>query len=220
MAHILKSSIGRKFAMALSAMFLMIFLIIHVSVNFISVFSETTFNEASHFMGTNFFVQFLMQPILILGVLYHFIMGFVLEIQNRKARGTNYVIKNGSVNSTWMSRNMIYSGLAILAFLLLHFVDFWFPEIQHKYICNYPTDANRYYHELVEKFHNPFRVLAYVIAFIFLMLHLLHGFQSAFQSVGFNHRKYSTFIKKFGYCFAVIIPLSFIGIALFHHFNH
>ena len=75
----------------------------------------------------------------------------------------------------------------------------------------------RYYHELVEKFHNPIRVVAYVLAFVFLALHLLHGFNSAFQSVGANN-KYTVSLKKFSKIYAIGIPLGFIFIALFHHF--
>jgi len=216
---ILSSSIARKVAMALSALFLVFFLLIHVSVNLVSVFSEDAFNSASHFMGTNPLIQFVMQPILIFGVVFHFVMGFVLEVRNRKALGVSYVKNNGAANSTWMSRNMIYSGLVILAFIALHFIDFWFPEINHKYINVLPEDPTRYYHELHEKFENPLRVGAYVLAFVFLALHLLHGFQSAFQSMGMNN-KYSKCVKNFGKTFAIVVPLVFIIIALFHHFNH
>ncbi|WP_340076012.1 succinate dehydrogenase cytochrome b subunit [Leptobacterium sp. I13] len=215
---LLKSSIARKVAMALSALFLLVFLLQHFTINITSVFSEKTFNEWSHFMGTNPLVQFALQPILIFGVVFHFVMGFVLEIKNKNARGINYAKYNGGANASWMSRNMIWSGLVILAFVVLHFIDFWFPEMNYKYVEFLPEDPNRYHHELVEKFHSPLRVGAYVLAFIFLMLHLLHGFSSAFQSVGFNN-KYTSAIKKIGKAYAVLIPLGFIFIALFHHFN-
>ena len=182
--------------MALSALFLMIFLLQHFAINILSVFSESAFNKASHFMGTFWAVQYLLQPVLIFGVIFHFVMGFVLEIQNRKARQIKYAKNNGNANSSWMSRNMIWSGFAILAFIVLHFIDFWIPEMQYKYIDFSPENPTRYFHELVEKFHNPVRVSAYVIAFIFLILHLLHGFNSAFQSVGANN-KYTKALKGF-----------------------
>jgi succinate dehydrogenase / fumarate reductase cytochrome b subunit len=217
MSGILSSSIARKFAMALSALFLIIFLLIHVAVNMLSIFSEDAFNTASHFMGTNPLVQFGMQPILVLGVVFHFVMGFILELKNRKAVGVNsYAKNNGAANSSWMSRNMMYSGLAILAFIILHFIDFWIPEISHKYIHSLPEDPTRYFHELQEKFVNPLRVSAYVIAFVFLALHLLHGFQSAFQSMGMNN-KYTKYVKSIGKAYAILIPLGFIIIALFHY---
>ncbi|HJN53511.1 MAG TPA: succinate dehydrogenase, partial [Flavobacteriaceae bacterium] len=116
MNRFFKSSIGKKLSMALSAIFLMIFLLQHFLINITSVFSESLFNEISHFMGTNPLVQFILQPVLIAGVLFHFIMGFVLEIENRKA-SSSYAIVDGKENSTWMSRNMIWSGMVILAFL-------------------------------------------------------------------------------------------------------
>jgi len=217
---ILSSSIAKKVAMALSALFLIIFLLIHVTVNLLSICSEDYFNVASHFLGTNPLIQFGMQPVLIFGVVFHFVLGFILELKNRKAVGVNsYAKNNGAANSTWMSRNMIFSGLAILAFIVLHFIDFWFPEINHKYINVLPEDPTRYFHELKEKFENPYRVGAYVLAFVFLALHLLHGFQSAFQSMGMNN-KYSKCVRSFGKAYAIIIPLLFIFIALFHHFTH
>jgi succinate dehydrogenase / fumarate reductase cytochrome b subunit len=213
------SSIAKKVAMALSALFLIIFLLIHVSVNLLSVCSEDAFNVASHFMGTNPLIQFAMQPILIFGVVFHFVLGFVLEFKNRKSTGISYAKNNGSANSSWMSRNMMNSGLVILAFIVLHFIDFWFPEINHKYINVLPEDPTRYFKELQHKFVSPVRVSAYVIAFVFLALHLLHGFQSAFQSMGMNN-KYSKCLKNFGKVYAILIPLTFIFIALFHYFNH
>lgn len=219
--QLFSSSIGRKFAMALSAFFLLIFLLQHFTINVTSTFGDggKLFNQLSHFMGTNPLVQFALQPVLLFGVVFHFVMGFVLEIQNKRARGVNYAKNNGSANASWMSRNMIYSGLVILFFMGLHFYDFWFPEINYKYIAMNEPDATRYYGELVHKFESPVRVGIYVLAFVFLSLHLLHGFQSAFQTVGANHPKYTPGIKKLSTLYAVLIPAGFIFIALFHHFN-
>ena len=212
------SSIGRKVAMALSGLFLVVFLTQHFTINFISVFSAKTFNEISHFMGNNPLVQFVLQPILIFGVVFHFTMGFVLEIQNRKSRAIQYVEYKGSTNASWVSRNMIWSGAVVLSFLGLHFYDFWFPEMNYKYIEVLPMNPARYYEEMTHKFHDFLRVGLYIISFIFLALHLNHGFASSFQSVGVNN-KYSSSIKKFAIAFSVIIPVGFIFIALFHHIN-
>ncbi|MBP0902683.1 succinate dehydrogenase cytochrome b subunit [Mariniflexile gromovii] len=225
MSGFFKSSIGRKVAMALSAFFLMFFLLQHFAINLLSVFSGDLFNEVSHFMGTNWLIQFVMQPILIFGVVFHFVMGFILEIRNKQARTISYVKNNGSANSTWMSRNMIYSGIAILAFIILHFIDFWFPEINAKYIKGDWTgghelvDGYRYFHELQVKFENPIRVAAYVLAFVFLALHLLHGFTSAFQSMGASTIRKKR-LQTIGRIYSIAIPLGFIFIALFHHLNH
>jgi len=216
MSGFFSSTIGRKYAMALSAMFLLMFLILHLSVNLLSVFSPHAFNVASEFMGHNPLIQFLMQPILGFAVIFHFVMGFVLEIKNNKARPVKYAVSGASANSTWMSRNMIISGAVVLAFLALHLYDFWWHEINYKYIEGLMPDEGRFWGELHEKFGNPVRLAFYVIAFVLLGLHLAHGFQSSFQSIGARHPKYTPAIKTIGNWYAVLIPLGFIFIAVFH----
>ena len=218
MSGIIKSSLARKYAMAISGLFLVVFLMQHFIINLTSVFSKDVFNEISHFMGNNPLVQFVLQPVLIFGVIFHFIMGIVLDIKNRSARDQNYAKNNGSANSSWMSRNMIWSGITILSFLVLHFIDFWFPEMNYKYIESLAVDPDRYFDEMVHKFENIIRVGAYVVSFFFLMLHLLHGFSSSFQSVGLNN-KYTKSFKTFTFAFSIVIPIGFIFIALFHHLN-
>ena len=224
----MNSSIARKVSMALSAFFLMIFLLQHFAINVTSIFSGETFNNLSHFMGTNFAIQYVMQPILIFGVTFHFVMGFILELKNNRSRDVKYVKNNGSANSSWMSRNMIVSGLLILTFMGLHFYDFWIPELKIKFVQGDMSglidpdnleSGLRYFTELQHKFVNPIRVAIYCVAFIFLSLHLLHGFSSAFQSMGANN-KYTRALSKFGVAYSILIPLGFIIIALFHHFNH
>lgn len=206
--------------MALSALFLMLFLLQHLVINLAAVFSPDTFNELSHFMGTNPVVQFVAQPILIFAVVFHFVMGFVLEIRNRNARPVKYAKNNGNANSTWISRNMIISGAVILAFLVLHFIDFWLPEINTKYIVGDMSGMHngefRYYEEVLHKFHDPIRVVAYVVAFILLALHLLHGFSSAFQSMGQNGKLVQG-LKKFGVIYSIVVPLGFVLIAIYLH---
>jgi len=217
-SSILKSSIAKKVAMALSGLFLITFLTLHFIINLTSVFSADAFNTASHFMGYNPIIQFVMQPILVAGVIFHFIMGMVLEIQNRKARPIAYVNYNGAANASWASRNMIISGLVVLAFIGLHFYDFWVQEIVYKYVDVNSIEPTRYYAELNHKFESPIRTGLYSLAFVLLAIHLWHGFNSSFQSVGFNN-KYSKSLHKLGYTFAIVVPFGFIIIALFHHFN-
>ncbi len=216
---LLKSSIAKKVAMALSGLFLILFLAQHFFINSTSVFSPDTFNSISHFMGNNPLVQFVIQPILIVGVIFHFTMGIVLDFQNKSARPIKYVKNNGAANSSWASRNMIVSGLVVLAFILLHFYDFWVPEMVYKYVDFQPLDETRYFGELQHKFVDPIRTAIYCVSFVLLSLHLWHGFNSSFQSVGFNN-KYSRALHKLGYAFAIVVPFGFIFIALFHHFNH
>ncbi len=218
MSKIIQSSIARKVVMALSGIFLVLFLALHFTINFTSVISPETFNELSHFMGYNVIVQFIMQPILIAGVVIHFVMGFVLEIQNNRARGVKYVQYKGGANAPWVSRNMIISGAVVLAFLGLHFYDFWIHEMAYKYVEANPEDPTRYYAETVEKFAPFWRTALYVLSFGLLALHLWHGFASSFQTMGVNN-KYTPSIVNFTKIYAVAIPLGFAFIAIYHHFN-
>lgn len=206
--------------MALSAFFLMFFLLQHFVINLTSMFPDNgaIFNELSYFMGTNPLVQYVMQPVLLFGVIYHFVMGFILEIKNRKARQVSYAKNNGAANSSWMSRNMIWTGGAILLFMIFHFNDFWVPEIVDKFVEGNSQEGKNYLHHVQEMFTSPIRVGVYVLAFVFLALHLLHGFNSAFQSVGANN-KYTKGLKTFSKVYAIGVPVGFIIIALFHFFN-
>ena len=213
---LISSSIGRKILMALSGIFLVVFLTQHFLINITSVFSENLFNTLSHFMGNNPVVQFILQPVLIFGVIFHFVMGFYLEILNSKSRKKNYSKYSGSSNASWISRNMIFSGGVILIFLVLHFIDFWIPEMNYKYVEVLPEDPNRYFEELVHKFESPLRTLIYSLSFVFLALHLLHGFSSSFKTVGVNS-KYYDLIQKATFIFSITIPLGFVFIAIFHN---
>ena len=205
--------------MAISGLFLIIFLLQHFAINITSVFSGDLFNQLSHFMGTNPLVQFVLQPILIFGVIFHFVMGFVLDIINKRARGRRYKIYKGNSNASWVSRNMIISGSTVLAFLVLHFYDFWIPEMDYKYVKFLPDNPDRYFEELVHKFEDITRVVLYVISFFFLALHLSHGFASSFQTMGFNN-KYTVLVKSFGKLYAFGIPFGFAFIAIYHYLNH
>lgn len=219
MSALVKSSIARKWIMALSGLFLVIFLTQHFVINITSVIAPDTFNELSHFMGYNPIVQFIAQPILIAGLIIHFIMGIALEIKNNKARPIKYSKYSGNANSTWVSRNMIITGLVVLAFLGLHMYDFWAHEIAYKFIYAEPEAATRYYAETVHKFEPFWRTVIYVIANVLLAMHLWHGFNSSFQSVGAKAVNKGNGLRKFTYAWSILIPAGFIFIALYHHFN-
>jgi succinate dehydrogenase / fumarate reductase cytochrome b subunit len=220
MSALVKSSLARKWVMALSGLFLVIFLTQHFVINITSVIAPDTFNEWSHFMGYNPLVQYIAQPILIGGLIVHFIMGLVLDSKNRKARPIKYYKFSGNANSSWVSRNMIISGLVVLAFLGLHMYDFWVHEMTVKYIDVQPEDPTRYLPELKEKFESPYRVTIYVASFILLSMHLWHGFNSSFQSMGAKAINTRVGLKNATYAWAVLIPAGFIFIALFHHLTH
>mgnify|MGYP002629511717 CR=1 FL=1 len=210
--------------MALSGFFLMFFLLQHFTINILSIVNPDAFNEVSHFMGTNFLVQAVLQPVLMFGIIFHFVMAFVLEIQNRKARPIGYFAASTSGGKK-VSKNMIYSGIAILLFMGLHLYDFWVHEMIVKYGQGDMTGLNangelRYYEELVHKFQDVWRVVIYVAAFVFLGLHTNHGFESSFQSVGANHPKYTPILKKIGFFYSIVIPAGFAFIAIYHFLIH
>ena len=223
-----KSSIGRKVIMALSGLFLLVFLVQHLVINLLSVIDKGSFNTTSHFMGTNPVVQFVAQPVLIAGILIHYLMGIILTIKNKKARPVAYVSDNQSANSSWVSRNMIITGIMIFLFLILHMGDFWIHEITVKFFGNQSwdvvgyhknTENFRYWDELHEKMANPIKVGIYSLAFLFLGLHLAHGFASTFQSVGFRDGRFTPALEKFGKGYSIVVPLLFAIIAWCHYFN-
>jgi succinate dehydrogenase / fumarate reductase cytochrome b subunit len=218
----IKSSVGRKVAMALSGFFLVFFLLQHLAINMLSILSPDLFNEVSHFMGTNPIVQFGLQPVLLFGVLFHLATGIILELQNKKARPVQYAYNKPETNSSWMSRNMVITGIMIMLFLGVHFYDFWIPEINAKFIQQDwsgtmdGVEGFRYFTELQHKMSDPFRSGIYTVAFVFLSLHLQHGFASMFQSMGLRHPKRTVMLEKIGKGYAIIIPALFIVIAWFH----
>lgn len=181
---LIQSSIARKIVMAVTGLFLISFIALHLAVNLLTLVSADAFNEASHFMGTNPFIQ-IMQYVLALGFILHIAMGIQLTMKNRQARPVAYAMNKPAENSSWSSRNMIVTGLLILLFLVLHIKDY-FWEIK------FGDMSMQSDFELVTTlFQNPLYTFIYLFSFILLGFHLDHGFQSAFQSVGANHYKYT-----------------------------
>lgn len=209
MSGLTSSSLGRKIVMSLSGLFLITFLLIHLGINLTLFAGADTFNAASHFMATNPLIQ-VMQYVLAAGFIIHIIMGIRLELKNRASRPIKYAKNNAAANSGWASRNMIYTGVLILLFLVLHLKDFFvkikFGEVQDDYQL------------VTELFKNPIYVLLYVVAFILLGIHLSHGFQSAFTSIGARAPKYLKCVKNLGMAFSYIIALGFSVIAIFFYF--
>ena len=157
-------------------------------------------------MKTNIFIRVL-EPVLFAGFIVHVIYAAIITYNNRKARPIGYEYNKPSENSTWFSRNMGLTGLVILAFLLLHLNSFFFP---HKLPNPISGEAHTdLYHDAYEKFHVMPYTLFYIFCMFLLALHLNHGFQSAFQTIGARHPKYTPFIKCCGTAFAILVPLGF-----------
>lgn len=209
MSGLISSSLARKFVMSLSGLFLITFLLVHLSINLTLFAGAETFNAASHFMATNPLIQ-VMQYVLAAGFIIHIIMGIKLELKNRAARPIKYAKNNPAANSSWSSRNMIVSGILILLFLVLHIKDF-FIEIKF-------GEVSSDYELVTRLFQNPVYVVVYVAAFILLGLHLSHGFQSSFTSIGARSPKYYTGVKNVGMAFSYLMALGFSVIAIYFYF--
>jgi succinate dehydrogenase / fumarate reductase cytochrome b subunit len=206
------SSIGKKFIMSLTGIFLISFLVVHVGVNACIWANDEgqMFNLASHFMGTTVVIRIL-EVGLFAGLLLHIIQGLVLEVQNRSRRKTGYDVSLGNRGSKWYSRSMGLLGTILLFFLIVHLRQFWGPSR----FTDLPTtvyngkEVANQYAEIVRIFQNPIVVIFYLLACLSLMYHLLHGFQSAFRTLGVPNGKYIALIKITGFGFAVIVSLAF-----------
>ncbi len=204
------SSIGKKLIMGITGLFLISFLVVHCFLNSLIFVNDggLTFNTGAHFMGTNWIIRS-MEVVLFLGFLAHIYQGYNLSVQNQKARPVRYAVTNGSANSKWYSRSMGLLGTLLLIFLIVHISKFW---VMSRFTGIPSQDANGN-HDLfavmVETFANPWIVALYVLSMFSLAYHLLHGFASAFQTMGWNHKKYTPIIRKTGIWFSIIIPLLF-----------
>ncbi len=178
-----------------------------------------TFNHWGHFMGSNLIVR-TMEIGLFVGLLLHIIQGLVLWVQNRRARPIKYSKYNQSGSSKWYSRSMGLLGTLILLFLVLHLYHFWVPSrfggmanvqaLESTTLGDYANqEADNLYKEMLIVFENLWVVVIYVLGVASLCWHLLHGFQSAFQTFGINHKKYTPVIKFIGVAFSIIICLLF-----------
>lgn len=214
----MKTSLTRKFIMSLSGFFLITFILVHLLINLFSLGlgwdGRELFNAGSHFMASNPLIQ-VMQYVLALGFIIHISMGIKLTLQNNKARPIKYAKNNAAASSSLSSRSMIFSGVLVLVFLLLHMKDFLW-EIKFNHLSNVAVTKPTDFDLLLQVFHNPLYVVVYVLAFIGLGIHLNHGFQSAFQSVGANHGKYTPMIKKGGLIYSIFIAIGFSSIAIYH----
>ncbi len=210
------SSIGRKIVMAVTGLFLCSFLIIHASGNF-SLFSDDGglgFNAYTKFMTTNPIIR-VMEIVLLLGFVFHIWQGFALSYKNRKARPVRYAVWKPEENTTsWASRNMGLLGTIIFIFLLVHLWNFYF-KLKFGEIPYDAAGNKNLFLVVKESFENPIYSIFYVISMVFLAFHLHHGFQSAFHTMGWNHKKYTPFIKFAGTAFAIIISAAFAAMPLY-----
>ena len=210
--------------MGLTGVFLILFLIVHVGLNACIWANDggEMFNVAAHFMGSTVVMRIL-EIGLFLGFILHIVQAYVLELQNRSKRSIGYDIPMGNKGSKWYSRYMGWLGTFILLFLVIHLKNFWIPSR-----FNMPEDYRQIYngvemHDLFrlmqDTFVNPWIVLVYLIGCLSLAFHLMHGFQSAFRSLGVHNNRYLRLLKGIGYGFAIIVPLGFAMMPVSMYFN-
>lgn len=214
------SSVGKKLVMGFTGIFLVLFLIVHVGLNACiwAMDNGVMFNKAAHFMGANV-VPRILEIGLFAGFFLHIIQGYLLEMQNRKARGTAYAVSYGNKGSKWYSRSMALLGTLLLLFLIMHIKHFWVPS-RITGLEPMMIDGKEYhnlYGEMLAVFENPVIVVFYVISCISLAYHLAHGFQSAFRTIGINNPKYTTLLESVGYGFSIIVPLAFAMMPISMH---
>lgn len=202
------SSIGKKLLMGFTGLFLISFLVVHVSINAMIFLNDggEGFNAAAHFMSHNIIVRIL-EIGLFAGLLLHIIQGLMLETSNRSKRGVGYAVKGGSTNSTWYSRSMGILGTLLLLFLIVHLANFWLPTREALYLKG-DAEVNAF-EDMKAVFSQWYFVAIYLVGVISLFWHLFHGFQSAFQTLGLNRKRYAPIIKTAGIGYTVIVCLLF-----------
>ncbi|HET6255916.1 MAG TPA: succinate dehydrogenase cytochrome b subunit [Puia sp.] len=223
-SELFTSSVGKKFVMGLTGVFLILFLIVHVCVNACIWANDggQMFNVAADFLGTTVVMRVL-EIGLFIGFILHIVQAYVLELQNRRKRSIGYKVPMGNRGSRWYTRYMGWLGTFILLFLVIHIKDFWvntrFTEMQdYKQIYN-GIEMKDLFRLMQDTFANPWIVLIYLIGCVSLAFHLLHGFQSAFRSLGVYNGRYLRLINGIGIGFAVIVPVAFAMMPVSMYFN-
>lgn len=212
------SSLGQKLIMAITGLFLITFLIVHSSLNSLIFLNDggVAFNAGAQFMATNPLIR-IVEVVLFLGLILHVVKAYFLTRNNNKSRPVKYAAYDGKANSKWYSRSMGILGSLLLIFLVIHLSHFWIGTKAAQ--LNGTILSHNTYLELKEVFKSPINVLIYLLGVISLGYHLMHGFQSAFQTLGINHKKYTPFIKSFGSVFSILISFIFAMMPIAMHFD-
>lgn len=216
-SYFIKSSIGKKVIMGLTGFFLITFLVVHASINSCIWFNDggKTFLFYAHFMGTNFIVHIL-EFGLFAGLLLHIVDGLMLWKQNREARPVKYSYSVAPEKTKWYSRSMGLLGTLILIFLIVHLRSFWGPNRLNQITTGEELNL---FTLMQTDFQSLGLVLVYVAGCFSLFWHLMHGFKSAFQSLGINNVKYNRAIQTAGVVFSVVISVVFALMPVSFYFN-
>ena len=207
--------------MSLTGIFLVLFLVEHLIGNLLLLKSDggLAFNEFAHFMKYNPLIQ-IGEVVLFGGILFHIVDGILLIRKNSASRPVKYAAKNKSGVTSWTSKLMGPFGIIILIFIVIHLYDFF----RYKYfspVADMPgTDISDLAGLVYVKFQSIGYVAFYVVAMMVVGFHLFHGFQSAFQTLGVNHVKYSPLIKGIGVLYSIVVPVGMAIIPIIIYINH
>lgn len=214
MTSFLNSSIGKKFLMSLSGLFLISFLLVHLIVNSMILFdpSGALFNNAAHFMGTNPIIK-IVEPVLAIGFILHIIYAGILTMKNQWARPVGYDGQKAGNSSTWASRNMFVLGSLVLIFLVIHISNF-FWKIKFtgsELLDNGAVDGIENAYLLVTTFFIKWWWIdiIYVIGAIVLGLHLTHAFWAGFQTLGLSDNRWRKRLEILGWAYTIIVAGGF-----------
>ena len=221
MSNFLSVSIGRKFLMSITGIFMMLFICVHLTLNLFLVFDDSgdLFNVGANFMSTNPLIK-IMEPILALGFIIHIIWAFIIYYNNYKTRPIGYAVTDRSYSSNWNARNMLVIGALVLTFLVIHLINFY---------CVIKFDSESMGQVTIDgtQMHNTYALVAglfkgsviygilYMVAGILLGFHLSHGFWSAFHTIGFNNENWIPRLIVVSKIFAVIVATGFSLIPLY-----
>ncbi|MFP4620157.1 MAG: succinate dehydrogenase cytochrome b subunit [Bacteroidales bacterium] len=216
MTSFFTSSVGKKFIMSVTGIFLILFLIVHLTVNSLLLVGADAFNEAAHFMATNPVIV-IIEPLLAVGFIVHIIYSAYITLQNQRQRPVRYRKVERWSSSTWPSRNMFILGAFILIYLVIHLSNFFwkvrFGQVETVMVNG--TEMHNLYSLVSSLFQNWWYDLIYILGALFLALHLSHGFWAAFQSLGWNNDLWRNRLKRIAYVFALIMGVGFSIIPIY-----
>ena len=217
MSKFFTSSIGQKFFMSITGLFLMMFLCVHLVINSLLLFGDgELFNQAANFMSSNPIMK-VIEPILALGFILHIFYASYITLKNRMARPQGYKVAS-KTKASWASKNMFILGGLILIFLVIHLANF-FWKVKFGTVATITVEG-RELHDVYGLVAGVFKVwwwydVLYILGAILLFLHLTHGFWSAFQTIGWNNEKWICRFKTIGYIYAIIVAGGFALIPLY-----
>ena len=216
MSWLINSSVGRKFIMSISGLFLILFLLFHMVMNIVMVFSFEAYDMISEFLGANWYA-IAGTIVLAAGFIIHILYASILTLQNRKARGKDRYAVSNNKDAPWSSKNMYVLGFAVLAFLVLHMIQLWY-NMQFKELIGAPDAISHGSKLVIPLFKNPINVIIYLAAFVALWFHLTHGFWSALHSVGWNNTIWMKRLKAISYVVATILAVGYAVVPIYIYF--